>query len=163
MKRAANLFDAIAERDNLRLAFWKSLKGKRDRPDAQAFASRLEHELQTLADAVHDGTLPLGVSSQFTIHDPKERIITAPCFGERVWKRRGRFGHGQLLLVRDLLIVHSEYGVAYLIEASPDGYSEPGSFDTIDGVCWNTLCLYGDKLLVRSELEAACIQIPARD
>lgn len=83
--------------------------------------------------------------------------------GERIWKRRGRFGHGQLLLIDDLLIVHSEYGVAYLTHASPEQHEELGSFKTIDGVCWNTLCLYGNKLLVRSELEAACFEIPTID
>lgn len=80
--------------------------------------------------------------------------------GERIWKRRGRFGHGQLLLVGNLLLVHSEYGTAYLVKASSEKYEELGSFKTIEGVCWNTLCLYNNRLLVRSELEAACFEIP---
>jgi outer membrane protein assembly factor BamB len=80
--------------------------------------------------------------------------------GKRVWKRRGRFGHGQILLVEDKLLVHSESGVLYLVAADPTGYRELGSFKTIDGVCWNTLCLYGSRLLLRSELEAACYELP---
>lgn len=79
--------------------------------------------------------------------------------GERIWKRRGRFGHGQMLLIGDRLLAHSEDGMMYLIVATPDGYKELGSFPTIDGVCWNTLCLFGSRLLVRSELEAACFQL----
>jgi outer membrane protein assembly factor BamB len=80
--------------------------------------------------------------------------------GARIWKRRGRFGHGQLLLVNDRILLHSESGTLYLIHATPDGYEELGSFPTISGVCWNTLCLYGDRILVRSEIETACFELP---
>lgn len=82
--------------------------------------------------------------------------------GERIWKHRGRFGHGQMLLVNDQILLHSELGTLYLLKATPDGYQEFGQIPTIEGVCWNTLCLYGDKLLVRSHLEAACIELPIR-
>ena len=80
--------------------------------------------------------------------------------GRRMWRKRGRFGNGQLLLVGDHLLVHTEYGVLKLIEATPDSYNELGEIETIDGICWNTLCLYENYLLVRSELEAACIELP---
>ena len=80
--------------------------------------------------------------------------------GKRVWKQRGRFGHGQLLLVGRHLLVHSESGVLFLVRATPDGYEELGTVSTVEGVCWNTICLYGNQLLVRSELEAACVEIP---
>ena len=80
--------------------------------------------------------------------------------GKRVWKRRGRFGHGQILLVDDMLLVHSESGTLYLVAADSAGYRELASFKTIDGVCWNTMCLYGSRLLLRSELEAASYELP---
>ncbi len=80
----------------------------------------------------------------------------------RKWKKRGRFGNGQLLLVGDKLVVHTESGTLLLVAADPAEYRELGSMKTIEGICWNTLCLYGDKLLVRSELEAACIQLPTK-
>jgi RNA-directed DNA polymerase len=48
------------------------------------FSGRLDAELCALATGLYDGTLPLGVSTSFTIHDPKERRITAPCFRVRV-------------------------------------------------------------------------------
>lgn len=80
--------------------------------------------------------------------------------GERIWKHRGRFGHGQMLLVHDQILLHSEGGELFLVKATPDGYQDSGSITTIDGVCWNTLCLSGNQLLVRSELEAACIELP---
>lgn len=80
--------------------------------------------------------------------------------GVQVWKRRGRFGHGQVLGVGNLILLHSESGELLLLEATPDEYRELGTLKTIDGVCWNTLCLTGNTLLVRSEIEAACIEIP---
>ncbi|MEQ9408770.1 MAG: PQQ-like beta-propeller repeat protein [Fuerstiella sp.] len=82
--------------------------------------------------------------------------------GERIWKRRGRFGHGQLLLVGNHLLVHGESGTLSLVEATTEGYREIGIVDTVDGVCWNTICLAGNRLLVRSELEAACLELPVR-
>ena len=83
--------------------------------------------------------------------------------GEQMWKRRGRFGHGQLLMVGNFILLHSESGELFLLDATPDEYRELGKFKTIEGVCWNTLCLMGNKLLVRSEIEAACIEIPMTD
>ena len=80
--------------------------------------------------------------------------------GKRLWKGRGRFGHGQLLLAGDQLLVHGEFGLLYLVNPTPDRYEELGKCPTIDGVCWNVLCLYGNQLLVRSELEAACFELP---
>ncbi|MEO2018014.1 MAG: PQQ-binding-like beta-propeller repeat protein [Fuerstiella sp.] len=80
--------------------------------------------------------------------------------GARIWKRRGRFGHGQVLLVNDQILVHSEGGILYLVRATPNGYEELGQLSTISGICWNTLCLYGNRILIRSEIEAACFELP---
>lgn len=82
--------------------------------------------------------------------------------GKRIWKHRGRLGHGQLLLVNDQLIVQSEFGELMVTPASPDGYTELVRIKAVDGTCWNTLCLTGDKLIVRSDQEAVCIQLPAK-
>jgi len=79
--------------------------------------------------------------------------------GAQMWKRRGRFGHGQVLGVGNVILLHSESGELFFLEATPDEYRELGTLKTIDGVCWNTLCLTGNKLLVRSEIEAACLEI----
>jgi len=84
MKRTGNLFEKIVDRANLRLAVSKSLRGKRDRPDARHFTGHLEANLQAMAAGLQAGTYPLGRYRQFVIHDPKRRIITAPCFAERV-------------------------------------------------------------------------------
>ncbi len=84
MRRTGNLSDQIASRDNLRLAYVKALRGKRGKADARSFATDLEANLAQLADDLLSGSVPVGNYRQFTIFDPKERIITAPCFRERV-------------------------------------------------------------------------------
>lgn len=80
--------------------------------------------------------------------------------GRKTWKR-GKYGHGQVLLVDDLLLVQAEDGDVALVEASPQAYRELTRFHAIDGTCWNPPALSGRKLLVRSNEEAACYELPA--
>ncbi|MCH8924004.1 MAG: PQQ-like beta-propeller repeat protein [Planctomycetes bacterium] len=79
--------------------------------------------------------------------------------GRRKWKR-GRFGHGQVLLVDDLLLVQSERGEVALVEATPEGYRELSRMTVVDGQSWNCPALSGRRLLVRTDLEAACYELP---
>lgn len=84
MRRANNLFERIIERENMRLAVYKALRGKRSKGDARAFVSRIDENVEALRESVALGSVVLGESHTFTIFDPKERQITAPCFRERV-------------------------------------------------------------------------------
>ena len=84
MKRAGSLSEAILDRDNFRLAFSKALAGKRHREDARRFSADVEQNIARMIVQLADGELPVGRHHQFVIHDPKERVITAPCFEERV-------------------------------------------------------------------------------
>ncbi len=80
--------------------------------------------------------------------------------GERMWKG-GRYKHGQVLLVGDLLLVLSESGELFLVEATPERpNSVLASFQALDGKTWNTFALYGSRLLVRNGQEAACYELP---
>ena len=80
--------------------------------------------------------------------------------GERVW-RDGRYGHGQVLLVDDLLLVVSEEGELSLVEATPDRENQVlGTLQAVEGKTWNTLTLYRDLLLVRNGTEAAAWRLP---
>jgi outer membrane protein assembly factor BamB len=79
--------------------------------------------------------------------------------GKKQWKK-GRYGHGQILLVGDVLLVQAESGDVLLVEATPDKFHEIADFSAIDGKTWNNLCLYGDLLLVRNAEEAACYRLP---
>ena len=78
---------------------------------------------------------------------------------KRAWKR-GRYGHGQLMLVGDLLLVLSEKGELALVRASPEKFDEVTTFQVLDDKTWNNPALAGDYLLVRNHLEAACYQLP---
>lgn len=84
MKTRGGLYAAILERENLRTAFWKAAKGKRDRLAVRAFAGALEENLDALASAMRDGTAPANRFTTFTIRDPKERRISAPVLADRV-------------------------------------------------------------------------------
>ncbi len=80
--------------------------------------------------------------------------------GERKWKG-GRYKHGQILLVGDLLLVLSEAGEMYLVEATPERKNNVlGSFQAIEGKTWNNFALYGSRLVVRNGEEAASYELP---
>ena len=84
MKRQAHLLEEIAEMNNLALAFWKAQKGKSHAPDVALFRSALFQNLQLLRSQLASGKIDVGHYHYFTIYDPKERIICAADFRERV-------------------------------------------------------------------------------
>lgn len=84
MRRAKQLFDQIPERSNLESAVLKALRGKRRKADARSYLARLDENLSLLSEQLRSGKVSVGICTEFTIHDPKERLITAPCFAERV-------------------------------------------------------------------------------
>jgi outer membrane protein assembly factor BamB len=86
-------------------------------------------------------------------------VCLDPADGERRWKR-GRYGHGQILLVDDLLLLQTEDGEVVLIDPNPEELHELVRFRAVEGKTWATPALAGDLLLVRSEREAACYRLP---
>jgi len=78
--------------------------------------------------------------------------------GKRKWKR-GRYGHGQLMLVGDLLLISSENGEIALVETNPEKFTELGRMPVLEGKTWNNPALAGSYLLVRNATEAACLQL----
>ncbi len=84
MKRVNNLYEKIASLENLKLAFWKAARGKSSRKDVQIFRERLEENLQQLKNDLDAGTVKVGDYHYFKIYDPKERVICAASFRERV-------------------------------------------------------------------------------
>ncbi len=86
-------------------------------------------------------------------------VCLDPESGERRWKR-GRYGHGQIMLVDDLLLVLGEDGTVALVEASPEAYREVSRFPALEGKTWNHPALAGPYLLVRNDHEAACYELP---
>jgi outer membrane protein assembly factor BamB len=79
--------------------------------------------------------------------------------GERRWKG-GRYGHGQILLVGDLILVSGEDGTVALVEATPAEHRETARFAALDGKTWSPPALAGSRLIVRSDREAACFELP---
>ena len=86
-------------------------------------------------------------------------VCLDPADGERRWKK-GRYGHGQVLLVDDLLLLVAEDGDVVLIDPNPEGLTEVARFAALKGKTWATPALAGDLLIVRSETEAACYRLP---
>ena len=84
MRRTTNLFERIPEADNLRLAFHKAARGRRGQTEVRQFAAELDRRIPEMVESIRAGTFPVGRFQQFLIRDPKERVITAPCFDERV-------------------------------------------------------------------------------
>ncbi len=82
--------------------------------------------------------------------------------GKKLWKK-GRYGHGQVLLVADqgLLIILSEKGELVLVAADPKDLKERGKFQAIKGKTWNHPVLVGTRLLVRNDQEMACFEVTA--
>lgn len=84
MKRVGHLMEKVAEPDNLREAYLRATRGKRDRRDVIEFSRGLEGRLQVMRGQLLDETVPLGGYRQFMVHDPKERVITVAPFTQRV-------------------------------------------------------------------------------
>ena len=79
--------------------------------------------------------------------------------GNREWKE-GRYGHGQILLVDDLLLIQAESGEVALVEINPEKPQERSRFPALQGKTWNNPVLLQDLLLVRNDREAACYRLP---
>ena len=85
-------------------------------------------------------------------------VCLDPTDGQRKWKR-GRYGHGQLILVDDLLLIQTESGDVVLVDASPDEHNERARFPALSNHTWNAPTLAAPYLLVRNDREAACYEL----
>lgn len=57
---------------------------ERGQPEVAAFFADLERNLDRLARGIRQGARPLGRYRRHLVHDPKPRVIHAPCFEDRV-------------------------------------------------------------------------------
>jgi outer membrane protein assembly factor BamB len=78
--------------------------------------------------------------------------------GKRLWKG-GRYGHGQILLADDLLVILTENGELVLVEATPEAHHELCRFQVIEGRTWNNPTLVDGRIYVRNHLEMACYDL----
>jgi len=84
LKRAGDLYERICEPENLRLAFIKSIRGKRGKAEVVAYSTNLDANLRLLREQLLAERVDAGHYHFFTVHDPKERVICAASFPERV-------------------------------------------------------------------------------
>jgi len=84
MKRAGNLYEQICNPDNLRLAWLKAKKGKEGKADVFRYGKHLGENLNMLRNQLLTGEPEIGNYHFFTICEPKERLICAASFPERV-------------------------------------------------------------------------------
>jgi len=80
--------------------------------------------------------------------------------GELKWKG-GRYGHGQLLLAGEHLIVITEEGELVLVAATPEKLQEVARVPAIEGETWNVPAMADGILLVRNMKQMAAFDLRA--
>ena len=79
--------------------------------------------------------------------------------GERKWKG-GRYGHGQLLLRHNTLVIQAESGDLVLVAAEPHANKELAKLPMLPGgKTWNAPALAGNLLLLRNHFEAVLLEL----
>lgn len=82
--------------------------------------------------------------------------------GKRTWKR-GRYGHGQMLLVGDVFFIQAEDGDIALVAVDPEEHRELGRIPVFDARTWNTPAIAGGRAYVRNHREMACFGLSPDD
>ncbi len=84
MKRAGNCFNQICLPDNFRLAYYKACKGKRATDSVLQFSQNFDSNLEKIRYDFENFNFNFGNYTYFKIFDPKERLICAASFHERI-------------------------------------------------------------------------------
>lgn len=83
-RRYSHLWSQITTFENLLLAYRKAARGKRSRSSAASFEFQLEENLVELHQELTEGCYQPGGYTNFLVHDPKRRLISAAPFRDRV-------------------------------------------------------------------------------
>ena len=83
-RRQTEIFDEFANFGALRAAAKRAVRGKRRKPGASAFFANLEKEILRLERELRDGRYRPGAYMMIRVSDPKERIVSAAPFRDRV-------------------------------------------------------------------------------
>ncbi len=84
MKRQGFLIDKIADLDNLYNAYYKAKRGKLYKLEVIEYSKNLHTNINRLRYEILSGNVDVGNYHYFKIFDPKERVICAASFRERV-------------------------------------------------------------------------------
>lgn len=79
--------------------------------------------------------------------------------GEQLWKD-GRYGHGQVLLAGNHLLISSESGELVLVKADSESHQEVAKYQLIEGITWNIPSLAGPYVIIRNGTSMACVKLP---
>jgi len=87
--------------------------------------------------------------------------------GKRQWKKRRSptFGHGQIMLVGDIILVLTESGELVLVETSPYEYRELAAMRVFSDhqITWNNPAFAPPYLLLRNAEEAVCYELSLKE
>ncbi len=83
-RRHDDLFPLIASFNALRMASRKAVLGKRKKPGASAFFANIERELLRLERELLDGSYRPGRYVEILIKEPKQRLVSAAPFRDRI-------------------------------------------------------------------------------
>lgn len=79
------MFEQVVAWENAVDSYGKSRKGGlKFKPDALAFEQDWHHNLSTLVEEVTNGTYTPGEYHSFTVYEPKERVIVAPSYRDKI-------------------------------------------------------------------------------
>jgi hypothetical protein len=84
MKRTGFLYHKVCDFNNICLAYCKAYKGKAGKKEVINFVNNLGENLNQLQTDLITGNIKVGDYHYFKIYDPKERIICAASFKERI-------------------------------------------------------------------------------
>ncbi|MFN3161664.1 MAG: PQQ-binding-like beta-propeller repeat protein [Rubinisphaera brasiliensis] len=98
-----------------------------------------------------------------TVYGLDDGILMAinPETGKKLWKK-GRFGHGQVLLVNGQVLIMAEAGDLVLGDVSPDTFTEVTRMTVLpDSRVWNPQTLVDGIVYVRDDKEMAAFDLKA--
>ncbi len=78
--------------------------------------------------------------------------------GEVKWAHRG-FGKGSLIAVGDRLLVLTVKGALVMVEASPEGYRELGSYQALEGKSWTAPSFSAGRVYLRNLSQMTCLEM----
>lgn len=84
MKRVGNLYDSVADFENLILAAHKAFRGKSETNEVKAFREDFLQSINSLRTDLRIGNLSVGNYHKFVIYEPKERLICEAPIKQRI-------------------------------------------------------------------------------
>ena len=107
------------------------------------------------SSVLHDGCL-------YGLDDVSNTETALVCLeaatGKEQW-RGNDYGHGQLLLANDHLIILAANGELALVKASPSAFKEIARIPALPGKTWNHPALAEGRLYIRNGTQMACYDI----